>query len=215
MEDHFTRDQVYVEFLKSKGSFSQSSDLESFYRKLDDSTIMWINQSEARGFGDAVLMSQSIIGNERFLVSAGDVYIPSARDSHIGRLIEFSSKLEAEAIFLAQEVEEPERHGIVELEEFHDGVYKVKRAVEKPKHPSSEVAIVPIYLFQPIVFKALAQLNPGVQGETQLTDAIQLLIDWDCRVYAIKLKAEDVRLDIGTPEAYRHALKVSYDRCSA
>ena len=211
MKDHFTQDHAYVGLLKSKGSLSQASELESFYAKLRDSTVVWASQSEAKGFGDAVLRSQPIIGNERFLVSAGDVYVKSQGGSHIRRLIESSARTEAEAVFLVQEVEDPLRHGVVELEDAHDGIHKVKRAVEKPKSSSSKVAIIPVYLFKPIVFKALGETGPGVQGEIQLTDAIQVLVDWKLRVYAVKLEAEDVKLDVGTPEAYQHALKTSYD----
>jgi UTP--glucose-1-phosphate uridylyltransferase len=164
MKNHFTQDHAYVELLKSKGSLSQASELESFYTKLHDSTVVWANQSEARGFGDAVLKSQSIVGNERFLVSAGDVYVKSPEDSHIRRLIECSDGTDAEAVFLAQEVEDPLRHGVVELEHIHGGIHEVKRAVEKPKSSPSKVAIIPIYLFKPIVFKALGQIKPGIQG---------------------------------------------------
>ena len=213
MKDHFSQDHAYVELLKSKGSLSQASELESFYAKLHDSTVVWANQSEARGFGDAVLKSQLIVGNERFLVSAGDVYVTSPRDSHIRRLIESSDRTGAEAVFLAQEVEDPLRHGIVELEAAHSGIHEVKRAVEKPKSSSSNVAIIPTYLFKPIVFKALGQIKPGINGEVQLTDAIQLLIDWNLKVYAVKLEAEDVKLDVGTPEEYKHALDVSCGNC--
>jgi len=89
-------------------------------------------------------------------------------------------------------------------------MFKVKRAVEKPEKPSSKFAIMPIYTFRPIIFKALERTSPGKDGEIQLTDAIQMLIDWGLKVYAIELKPEEVRLDIGTPETYWEALKLSY-----
>ena len=47
-------------------------------------------------------------------------------------------------------------------------------------------------------------------GEIQLTDAIQGLLDSGRKVQAISLRADDLRLDIGTPETYWEALELSY-----
>ncbi len=211
IEDHFTQDYGYITFLKSKGRLSQALDLEAFYAKLDDSTIVWVSQSEPKGFGDAVLRVQSIVGKEKFLVLAGDTYIISSRGLHVRRLIESQSEIRAEAMLLVKEVDDPRQHGVVELEEMQSGFYRVKLAVEKPKEPISKVAIMPAYVFHPIVFKALEQVAPGIGGEIQLTDAIQTIIDWGHKVCAIKLKPDEVRLDVGTPEAYWEALNVSYE----
>jgi len=41
--------------------------------------------------------------------------------------------------------------------------------------------------------------------------AIQILIESGIRVYAIKLKPEEVRLDVGTPETYWEALQLSHE----
>ena len=43
------------------------------------STIMWVNQPEAKGFGNAVLMAQPFVQNESCLVHAGDSCIISKR----------------------------------------------------------------------------------------------------------------------------------------
>jgi UTP--glucose-1-phosphate uridylyltransferase len=69
---------------------------------------------------------------------------------------------------------------------------------------------MPIYVFHPVIFKALEQTPPGRGGEVQLTDGIQRLISWGLRVYAVKLREEDVRLDIGNPEGYWEAVKTSF-----
>jgi dTDP-glucose pyrophosphorylase len=52
--------------------------------------------------------------------------------------------------------------------------------------------------------------RPDGGGEVQLTDAIQELIDRGHRVRAIKLRDDDIRLDIGTPETYWEALELSH-----
>jgi len=48
------------------------------------------------------------------------------------------------------------------------------------------------------------------RGEVQLTDAVQGLIDRGHGVRAIKLRDDEIRLDIGTPETYLEALELSH-----
>jgi UTP-glucose-1-phosphate uridylyltransferase len=67
-----------------------------------------------------------------------------------------------------------------------------------------------MYVLPPDIFKALKATKPGKDGEIQLTDAIQKLIDWGLSVYAIKLDKSYAHLDIGSPERYWDALALSY-----
>ena len=71
-----------------------------------------------------------------------------------------------------------------------------------------------MYVFHPVIFKALEATEPGRDGEIQLTDAIQKLIDWGLKVYAVKLDNRYTRLDIGSPERYWDALSFSYKHFS-
>lgn len=109
-----------------------------------------------------------------------------------------------------QEVENPSQYGVIEAEKSEKGIYKVKKAVEKPEKPPTNLAIMPIYLFNPIIFEALKKTSPGKAGEIQLTDAIQKLIRWNRIVCAVKLDRNALRLDIGSPETYWEALSTSY-----
>ena len=70
---------------------------------------------------------------------------------------------------------------------------------------------MPIYIFDPIIFKALENLTPSERGEIELTDGIQRLIDWGLKVYAVELGSDGIWLDIGNPESYWKALKLSYE----
>jgi len=212
IEDHFTQDHEYLETLKERNR--SEVDLERFYERLSRSTIIWINQPEPRGFGDAILKSQTTIGNETFLVNAGDSLIISRNGSHLSRLAKIHRDLQAHATFIVHEIENPTQYGVIDIEEKQGDVYKVRLAVEKPELPPSNLAIIPAYLFHPIIFDALSQLKPGKGGEIQLTDAIQKLIDWGKSVYAIKLEADEIRLDVGTPETYWEALKLSFQNRS-
>lgn len=210
IEDHFTPDHNSVLTLKDRGKDDQAFDLDGFYAKLKTSTIIWVNQPEPKGFGDAVLMAQPFVQNEHCLVHAGDTYIVSENAGHLKLLMEIYDRLNADAAFLVQEIEDPRQFGIIEAKEIEKRVYRVKAAVEKPEKPATNLAIMPIYVFHPVVFKALEKIILGKGGEFQLTDAIQKLIEWGLNVCAVQLSSDEVRLDIGSPETYWEALNLSY-----
>jgi len=210
IEDHFTPDHNFVHMLHGRGKEYQATDLDDFYLKLKTSTIIWVNQPEPRGFGNAVLMAQPFVQNECCLVHAGDTCIISENIKHISRLISTYERLGADAAFIVQQIENPSQYGIVDGTETRKGLYKVEEAVEKPEKPKTNLAIMPLYVFDPVIFKALQETQPGKGEEIQLTDAIQKLIDWRLKVYAVKLNRDDIRLDIGSPETYWQALYLSY-----
>ena len=212
IEDHFTPDSNFVRLLEGMGRNGQAAELEGFYEKLRASTIMWVNQPEPKGFGDAVLMAQPFVQDERCLVHAGDSCIVSKDMDYIKRLLGAYERFNADAAFIVLEIENPREYGIIEGDEVETGVYRVKAAVEKPEKPATNLAIMAIYVFQPVIFKALEATEPGRGGEIQLTDAIQKLIDWGLNVYAVKLDDNYAHLDIGSPERYWDALSLSYQR---
>jgi UTP--glucose-1-phosphate uridylyltransferase len=210
IEDHFTPDVNCIKTLESMGKNGQASDLEDFYGKLESSMIMWVNQPEPKGFGNAVLMAQPFVQNESCLVHAGDSCIISASMDYLKKLLETFERFNADAAFLVLEIENPKQYGIVEGDEIEKGIIRVKSVVEKPEKPKTTLAIMAMYAFHPIIFKALEATKPGKNGEIQLTDAIQKLVDWGLKVYAIKLDKSYAHLDIGSPERYWEALELSY-----
>jgi UTP--glucose-1-phosphate uridylyltransferase len=212
IEDHFTPDPNFVRLLEGTGKNGQVTELKDFYEKLRASTIMWVNQPEPKGFGNAVLMAQPFVQNERCLVHAGDSCIISKNMDYIKRLLGAYERVNADAAFIVLEIENPKQYGIIEGDEVETGIIKVKAAVEKPEKPKTNLAIMAMYVFQPIIFKALEATCLGSNGEIQLTDAIQKLIDWGLNVYAVKLDENYAHLDVGSPERYWDAISLSYQR---
>jgi len=101
-------------------------------------------------------------------------------------------------------------YGVVEGDIADDAMnIKVKKVLEKPEEPPSNLSILPVYVFNPLIFRALEKTGYGKGDEKQLTDGIEKLIEWGFEVYAIKLNADDKRLDIGTPKFYAEALYLS------
>src|SRR4029077_19156869 len=147
IEDHFTPDFAFVSMLDSKGKDGAAADMEMFYKMVDGSSVVWVNQPEPRGFGDAVLKAKSFVGSDQFMVHAGDSYFISRNADHLRRVMELSEESKADALFLSMEVWDPTRFGIVEGEIRRYRLVRVKRLVEKPDNPASKLAIMPVYVF--------------------------------------------------------------------
>lgn len=213
IEDHFTPDEEFIKKMEQKNRANLGEDLRNFNNRVNNSTIIFINQPKPKGFGDAVLKAKCFV-NEDFLVHAGDTYIFCQNHSHIQRLIETHEKLNADATMLVQEVEDPRIYGVIEGKQTKNSIYNVTKAVEKPEKPPTNLAIIPIYILKPLIFKALEtmQQEKKQRDEMQLTDGIQKLIEWGSKVYAIKLPPNATMLDIGNPESCWQAFNLSYQK---
>ena len=210
IEDHFTPDNEFLEELYKRGKDKRAKDLKEFYDKVKSSRIIWINQPEPRGFGDAVRLAEPFIGNEPFIVHAGDTVIFSKDKKYFRQLIETFKSNSIGAAFLVERVENPKMYGVIKPLNTKENIITVKEIVEKPEKPPSNLAVLPFYIFDPIVIRALKVIKPGARGEIELTDGIQKIIDWGFKVLAIRLNDDEKRIDIGTPENYWKALEISY-----
>jgi UTP--glucose-1-phosphate uridylyltransferase len=208
IEDHFTPDREFVRRVLVRRKSNQASYLEHFYEKIEKSTITWVNQPAPRGFGHAILQIEQLMSEEPFLVHAGDTYVISKTDNVLG-LIQTHANSDATATLTIKEVQDPRNYGVAVVS-AKKGNLRVERVVEKPTRPPTKLAIMPIYIFEPIIFDALRRIRPGHGEELQLTDGIQRLIEGGYKVQAMKLRDNDVRLDVGTPENYWEALRLSY-----
>ncbi|MFQ5941336.1 MAG: UTP--glucose-1-phosphate uridylyltransferase [Nitrososphaerales archaeon] len=213
VEDHFTPDYQFLEMLTKNEKDSQFKDLKHFYKKINESAIFWINQPEPKGFGHAVLLAEPFVGNSDFLVHAGDAYIFSTNGKPpIQRMLELHNKTGADAILLVNkisDVEQLKHHGVIVPEKSNE-VISVKGIVEKPEKPASDLAVMPIYIFRPTIFKALRDTKPDFRGEIQLTDAIGRLITEGSKVLAIEMGYQDIRIDVGMPETYKKSLDILF-----
>jgi len=202
IQDHFMIDEEFLKKFEKKSEYKQ--DLKNFYSMLNKSKIFWAKQSEPKGFGDAVKYSESFVGNDDFLVIAGDTLIPKG-DKVIKKLMNAKLKGKNDAILLLKEVPDPRRFGVAVISQTKNKNI-ITNVEEKPKNPKSNLSIVALYRFGPSIFKALNEIRSG-QKELQLTDAIQKLIDWGGNVSAIHLNENDHVIDIGTADSYLETIQ--------
>lgn len=209
IEDYFTPDLEFVEFLRRRDKNDYAVEMEGFYEKIVKSLIVFLNQPEPKGFGDAVLRTKRLI-DETFIVHAGDTYIASSNLEHIRRLIDIHSRYNCSATLLVMEVEDPRPYGVIGGKMVEEDVWIVEEVEEKPDRPWSKIAILPVYIFEREIFECLAEVPLGKGGELQLTDGIGCLIRRGRRVMAVKLPNNIPRLDVGNPKTFWEALEISY-----
>lgn len=212
LEDYFTPDSNFIELLKKRHIINRAEELLKFYHMVRGSRIFFVNQPEPSGFGDAVLKTKAFVGNNPFLLHAGDNIIISENNNYILRLLRVFNDYQADAVILIEEVKHPERYGVIvgEWIEARSSILKVTDIFEKPIKPPSNLAVIAVYLFNPKIFDYIEKVEPDKRGEIHLTTAIKMLINNEGDVYAIKLKANEKRLDIGTTESYWKAFYESY-----
>ncbi len=164
---------------------------------LEHVEVIPVVQEEARGLGDAVLTAREAVDGRPFLCLLAD-NIPRPGGDVLDRMAAAFDGLSLVCLRTLTD-EFLSRYGVIVPGGEPDGpVVPVAGAVEKPgvEAAPSRLGLIGRYLFTPEVFDVLEDLPPGVGGEVQLTDAIDLLgRSGRCAGYV----ADTDLLDIGNP----------------
>lgn len=130
--------------------------------------IVYVPQEQRLGLGHAIWTAREAVGADPFFCILGDTILKA----DYGRLLGCPVNMIA-----VREVQDPRRFGVVQMEGE-----RVRRFVEKPEVPPSNLAIVGAYLFRdaPALWRSLGRVvGEGVRtrGEFQLTDALQFMVE--------------------------------------
>lgn len=149
---------------------------------LPDATI--IHQPRQNGFGDAVLQARDFIGDDDFILNAGDGLILSEKSYTTG--LEIYRKTRSSLLYLMK-VENPSRYGVAEVR-LQDGSMRVLGVEEKPARPKSDLALCATYIFSSEILEKIASAD-GMNVE--LTPAIQGLISAGRAILAVEVARDD------------------------
>ncbi len=165
--------------------------------------ITYIYQDAPKGISHAIRLCKDFIGDDRFIVYLGDNVL--RKD-----LTDYTKKFEtsdSDAMILLCEVDDPQRFGIAELDKDNPG--KIKKIMEKPKDPPSNLAVIGIYFLAPKIFDIIDNLKPSWRGELEITEALDMLMN-----QGNKIEYDTVTgwwKDTGTPDDIIHANKLVLD----
>ncbi|UCF71493.1 MAG: glucose-1-phosphate thymidylyltransferase [candidate division WOR-3 bacterium] len=152
--------------------------------------IEYIPQEAPLGLAHAIKIAKEFLGTEPFIMYLGDNILKDDLRS----LVDQFEENHPNASILLTEVDNPQEFGVAVIDE--KGC--VRKLIEKPKEPPSNLALVGIYLFDKEIFKAIDKIKPSWRNELEITDAIQWLLD-----NGYKVESQTVKgwwKDTGKPE---------------
>ncbi len=213
IEDHFDRAFELEYFLKNGGKTDYLKEVE-YISELAD--IYYVRQKKQRGLGDAIACAKKHVDGDPFAVLLGDT-IAQSKVPCTKQLMNVYDKYNSSVIAIEEVPDEKvERYGIIEGSKIDNSLYKIEDLVEKPKleDAPSNLGIIGRYLLTPDIFDYIDEVEPGVGGEIQLTDALRHLdksygwifngklhdigntVDWLKSSIEIAMENEDVKKEL-------------------
>jgi glucose-1-phosphate thymidylyltransferase len=157
-------------------------------------------QDEAGGIAQALDLAKNFVGNNQMVVILGD----NVFECNIVSFVNNFKNQQNGAKILIQEVKDPQRYGVPEMQDE-----KIISIEEKPQSPKSSYAVTGIYMYDSSVFDIVKTLKPSGRGELEITDVnnayiarneltFDILKGWwtDAGTYSSLAKANELANDI-------------------
>ena len=144
-------------------------DQPCFKRLLKDGSQFGINlsyiiQSSPDGLAQAFILGEEFIGDNPCAMILGDnIYYGNGMERELSRAV--TNAIEGYATIFGYKVRDPERFGIMEIDERQN----VLSVEEKPTEPKSDYAITGLYFYPKGVSKIAKKVKPSARGELEIT----------------------------------------------
>lgn len=163
-----------------------------------DAEFSYRVQSEPKGIAHAVSLAETFVDDEFVVILGDNIILGDLSD----RLYPLESGEDAR-IFLKQ-VDEASAYGVASVE--GDSVTKLE---EKPDNPTSNLAVIGLYVYDSDVFDIIDGLETSDRGEYEITDVNKAYADAGTLQYET---LESEWFDAGTPEGIFQAAKTVRER---
>jgi len=152
--------------------------------------LRYVEQHERLGLAHAVGQLEPHI-DEPFMLFLGDIFFEL---TDLGVMMTAMAEHDCAAVLAVKEETDPEavkRNFTVLLAD--DG--RVRRVIEKSRHQHTVLKGCGLYLFDPCIFDAIRRTpRTAMRDEYELTDSIQILIDYEYDVRIAPIVAWDINL---------------------
>tara|TARA_A100001035_G_scaffold250258_1_gene221506 strand:- start:82 stop:954 length:873 start_codon:yes stop_codon:yes gene_type:complete len=131
--------------------------------------LEYVIQEAPNGIAEAFIIGQNFIKNSIVTLILGDNIF---HGSNLAKLLNDSFKKEKGGTIFAYPVKDPERYGVIEIDE-HKNVLSIE---EKPNSPKSNYVITGIYVFDDKVVDIAKTIKPSKRGELEITDILNIYL---------------------------------------
>jgi len=150
-------------------------------------------QEAPRGLAEAFIIGREFLeGGPAAMVLGDNIFYGRG----LGKILRESAGLQTGAKIFGYPVRDPQRYGIIELDQ--NG--KPLRITEKPAEPRSNLAVPGLYFYDHTVVDIAAGLEPSGRGELEITDINNAFLQQGTLEVEV-LGRGFAWLDAGTPEA--------------
>jgi glucose-1-phosphate thymidylyltransferase len=154
---------------------STPHDIGGFERLLGDGRTLGIEieyavQPRPEGLAQAFIIGREFVANEHVALILGDnIFHGQGLQLMLARA---ASRASGATVF-AMPVEDPQRFGVVELNDQRRPV----SIAEKPVEPRSNLAVTGLYFYDSQVVDVAAQMRPSPRGELEITDVNRFYLE--------------------------------------
>lgn len=160
-------------------------------------SISYAEQPKPEGLAQAFTIGRSFIGTDAVALVLGDNIFFGAG---LGELLKRAAARVDGATIFSYQVEDPERYGVVELDESGRAV----GLEEKPAVPKSNCAVTGLYFYDKQVVDFAASLTPSQRGEYEITDLNRIYMETG-NLYVEQMGRGYAWLDTGTHDSLLEA----------
>jgi glucose-1-phosphate thymidylyltransferase len=160
-------------------------------------SFSYVEQAQPNGIAEALILGEEFIAGDPVALILGDNLFYGMG---LGESLRDKATYQEGAKVYCQEVRDPSRYGVIEIDENGD----IVSIEEKPKTPKSNLASTGLYFFDGHATSLAKSLTPSARGELEISDLLRLYLSRGSLSAEI-LERGVVWLDTGTVDSLASA----------